>query len=58
MTDEYYGLRLPKMTDAELITEAEEWADGYGEQGMSGDRRAMDVANLLTVLAQRLEAKK
>jgi hypothetical protein len=38
-----------------LIHEAREIADGFGDDGLRGNERAMEVANLLTLLANRLE---
>lgn len=52
---EYFGLRVQKMTLPELLEEAEAWADGLGEDGMKGNERSMDIANLITMLITHLE---
>jgi len=53
---EPYGVRLPKMTNTELIAEAEMWADGFLDGGLKGVQREMDAANLLQVMIDRMTA--
>lgn len=50
---------IATMTTKELLAEAEEWADGFGESAlkMSGDKyhREMGVANIITLLIDKIE---